>query len=64
MLQLRTVLMRLFGYPYKDDLVMCKDSPDYLPEIEHLPCSERLQILKLPTIAYRRARGDMIEVFK
>ena len=30
-LQLRTVLMRLFGYPYNNDLVICKDSPDYLP---------------------------------
>ena len=30
MLQLRTVLMRLFGYPYNNDLVICKDSPDYL----------------------------------
>ena len=35
-----------------------------IPEIKHLPYSERLQILKLPTMAYRRARGDMIEVFK
>ena len=23
--------MRFFGYPY-NDLVICKDSPDYLPE--------------------------------
>ena len=30
MLQLRTILMRLFGYPYNNDLVICKDSPDYL----------------------------------
>ena len=22
--------MRLFGYPYNNDLVICKDSPDYL----------------------------------
>ena len=32
-LQLSTVLMRLFGYPYNNDLVICKvskDSPDYL----------------------------------
>ena len=29
-LQLSTVLMRLFGYPYKNDLVICKDIPDYL----------------------------------
>ena len=35
-----------------------------IPEIKHLPYSERLQILKLLTMAYRRARGDMIKVFK
>ena len=30
-LQLSTVLMRLFGYPYNNDLVIiCKDSPGYL----------------------------------
>ena len=29
-LQLSTILMRLFGYPYNNDLVICKDSPDYL----------------------------------
>ena len=23
--------MKLFGYPYNNDLVICKDSPDYLP---------------------------------
>ena len=26
MLQLSTVLMRLFGYPYNNDLVICKDT--------------------------------------
>ena len=30
MLQFSTVLFRLFGYPYNNDLVICKDSPDYL----------------------------------
>ena len=24
--------MRLFGYPYNNDLVICKDSPDYLTQ--------------------------------
>ena len=33
-------------------------------QIKHLPYSERFQILKLPTMAYCRTRGDMIEVFK
>ena len=27
---INTVFMRLFGYPYNNDLVICKDSPDYL----------------------------------
>ena len=26
--------MRLFGYPY-NDLVICKDSPDYLTNLQH-----------------------------
>ena len=29
-----------------------------------IPYHERLKALKLPTLAYRRARGDMIEIFK
>ena len=33
--------MRLFGYPYNNDLVLCKDSPDYLKLnykiIKHMP---------------------------
>jgi ribonucleases P/MRP protein subunit RPP40 len=32
--------------------------------IKHLPYVDRLKKLKLPTLQYRRARGDMIEVFK
>jgi len=35
-----------------------------LPGFKDLPYEERLKTLKLPTLAYRRARGDMIEVFK
>ena len=35
-----------------------------IPELKHLSYPERLKKLKLPTMAYRRARGDMIEVFK
>ena len=33
LLQLRTVLMMLFGYPYNNDLGICKDSPDYLVNV-------------------------------
>ena len=35
-----------------------------IPTIKDLSYSERLKKLKLPTLAYRRARGDMIEVYK
>ena len=32
--------------------------------LKHLPYMERLKRLKLPTLKYRRLRGDMMEVFK
>ena len=32
--------------------------------VKHLSYENRLQKLKLPTLKYRRLRGDMIEVFK
>ena len=35
-----------------------------LPKISKLPYSERLRQLDLPTLRYRRIRGDMIEVLK
>ena len=35
-----------------------------LPKNSKLPYSERLRQLDLPTLRYRRIRGDMIEVFK
>ena len=35
-----------------------------LPDIAHLSYSSRLQELNLPTLVYRRLRGDMIETFK
>ena len=35
-----------------------------IPEIKNVSYPERLKYLNLPTLAYRRARGDMIEVFK
>ena len=35
-----------------------------LPTLSKLPYEERLQTLKLPTLSYRRVRGDMIEVYK
>ena len=35
-----------------------------IPTLKNLTYPERLKKLKLPTLAYRRARGDMIEVYK
>ena len=35
-----------------------------IPQIRNLEYPERLRILKLPSIAYRRSWGDMIEVYK
>jgi hypothetical protein len=35
-----------------------------VPGLSHLSYKERLTKLKLPTLVYRRARGDMIEMFK
>lgn len=33
-------------------------------EIRHLEYSERLRVLQLPTLAYRRQRADLIQIFK
>ena len=35
-----------------------------IPDLKHLSYPERLKKLKLPTMAYRRASGDMIEFLK
>ena len=35
-----------------------------IPTLKNFAYPERLKKLKLPTLAYRRARGDMIEVYK
>ena len=35
-----------------------------LPRMKELSYRERLQRLKLPSLAFRRLRGDMVEVFK
>ena len=41
-----------------------KRATKQLPGMKHLPYPERLNILKLPTLVYRRACGDMIETYK
>ena len=35
-----------------------------IPKIKNLTYPERLKALNLPTLSYRRIRGDMIEVYK
>ena len=35
-----------------------------VPGLSHMTYEERLESLKLPTLAYRRTRGDMINAFK
>ena len=35
-----------------------------IPGLSHLSYEERLRKIKLPTLAYRRSRGDMIELYK
>ena len=36
----------------------------FVPELKHLSYEERLKAMKLPSLQYRRKRGDLIEVYK
>jgi len=36
----------------------------FIPSLRHLPYQDRLRQLHLPSLTYRRLRGDLIEVFK
>ena len=53
---------------YKKDIASLenvqKRATKLIPEIKDLSYKERLQYLKLPTLPYRRLRGDMIETYK
>ena len=42
---------------------MCK-TERMLPQMKNLNYQERLKLLKMPTLKFRRMRGDMIEAFK
>ena len=35
-----------------------------VPALKDLPYEERLKSLKLPSLFYRRARGDIIEIYQ
>jgi len=55
--------------PYKKSLIydiekVQKRATKMVKGCQKMKYSERLQFFNLPTLVYRRARGDMIEVFK
>ena len=41
-----------------------KRATTILPSLKKLPYCERLKICQIPTLHYRRIRGDMIETYK
>ena len=43
---------------------MQKKATKILPTLRRLPYSERLKACQIPTLHYRRIRGDMIETYK
>ena len=56
-------------YPIKREYVHPVESVQrgatiLVPEIKHLSYEDRLKRLKLPTMSYRRLRGDMVEMYK
>lgn len=56
-------------YPYKKGDItniekVQKRATKLIISIKHLPYTARLKQLNLPTLKYRRLRGDMIEVYK
>ena len=56
-------------HPYKQKHIDALESVQrratrYVPSLKGLSYQERLCKLKLPTLVYRRVRGDMIETFK
>ena len=56
-------------YPLKKEYVnliegVQRRATKLVPEIKNISYEERLRVLKLPTLVYRRIRGDMIELYK
>ena len=56
-------------YPYKiSDIKQIESvqrkATKFLPSLKNIPYQQRLKILKLPSIQYRRLRGDMIFLYK
>ena len=66
-----TILLREFIYDCPHKLGDIKEienvqkrATKLVINLKKIPYTNRLQRLKLPTLKYRRLRGDMIEVFK
>ena len=62
-----------YGYPawsplYKKDCNILENvqrrATKMVPALKDLPYEDRLKSLKLPSLFYRRARGDIIEIYK
>ena len=56
-------------YPYKIKAItqienVQRRATKMIPELKSMPYDERLRKLNLPTLQYRRQRGDMIQMFK
>ena len=50
---------------YKDSIEnVQRRATKQLARMKDIPYQERLKRLKLPTLAYRQTRGDMIELYK
>jgi len=62
-----------YGYPawsplYKKDCILLENvqrrATKMVPKLKDLPYEDRLKVLNLPSLFYRRARGDIIEIYK
>ena len=58
----------IWGPFYQGDIKMVESvqrrATKLIPDLSHLPYEERLQQLRIPSLTYRRIRGDMIWVYK
>ncbi len=65
----RSLYISSVWFPYRKGLIneiesIQRRATKLIPNLKNLTYIERLKHLKLPTLVYRRFRGDMIETFK